>query len=570
MNFAKILKDAQKKAGFDEQFSLALKIAEPKFGDWQLNGALAYAKKAGMNPREVAQKFVEALEVDTKLVQVNVSGPGFINFTFTPQALVAQLADLSDAQKLSPMTRAGQKVLMEYGSPNVGKQMHIGNFRSYNIGEAISRIVEFCGAKVHRDNHLGDWGTQFGYLIWAIKNDPKALAEDDPNPLKTIDRLYKEANAKAKEDPHVLDAVRAELAKLQAGDAENMALWKKLLGITLNALEKFHTSFGTRYDTIYGESHYNDRFERVYAELQETGLAKMDDGALVVFHPEHPRFKEQPFIVKKSDGAGNYATSDLATMLLRSEMKVDFIYIVVDFRQSDHFDQLWLTTQKWFKAKGYHLPAFEHVAFGMILGEDGKPIKTRSGESVKLMEVLDEAVERARKVVDEKNPELPEAERAKIAEVVGIDAVRYADLAQNRTSDYQFSWDKLLSFEGNTAPYMLYAVARLNSLFEKLNRSPQETFADVTTLETPGEIALARKLIQAPYAISLAAADLRPHFLATYLYELTGAFGGFYNSERLQGEPTDVQNRRLMLCAKTLLVLETGLHLLGLKTVKRM
>ena len=571
MTLSDAIAAAVKKVGFEDSFSIALKIAEPKYGDLQLNGALAYAKAHGMNSREVAQKLVDALEIDKSQITTTIAGAGFINFSYTPKALAEAVKEFKKAEDLSPRTRLKENVVVEYGSPNVGKQMHIGNFRSYKIGEAIARIIEFCGSKVHRDSHPGDWGTTFGYLIWAIKKDPHALPENDPNPLAAIDRLYKETNAKAGNDPKIMSEVRAELAKLQSGDSENHHLWEKIVKLTLKSAAEFEALFGIHYDTVLGESFYNDKFDQVYEELQETGLAKIDQGALCVFHPEHPRFKTQPEIVRKSDGAGNYVTSDLATMLHRvKEFKADAIYIVVDFRQSDHFEQLYLTTKKWFAAKGYHVPRFQHVSFGTILGEDNKPLKTRSGESVKLRDVLNEATERARKIVEEKNPTLPENEKKNIAEVVGIGTLRYADLSQNRTSDYQFNWDKLLSFEGNTAPYLLYAVARIHSLFEKLGRKTTEEFGSVETLTSEAEIALARKLIQAPHHIALAAADLRSHYLATYLYELTGLFSHFYNSDPIKDQPADIQNRRLLLAQKTLLALETGLHLLGLKTVRRM
>lgn len=571
MDFSASLSAAVKKAGFDDTFSTALKIAEPKFGDLQLNSCLAYAKNHGMNPREVAKKFVEAFQIDKSQIQVSIAGPGFINFTFTPTALVAAIKEFQKADDLSPKTRVGEKIVLDYGAPNVGKQMHIGNIRSYNIGESINRLLRFCGANVHCDNHIGDWGTTFGFIIYAMKQKNFKFSDNDPDVLTTIDLLYKEGRRLGEESPAIMDAIRQELVKLQNGDPENTELWRKIVTATVDAIECLHRQLDIKFDSTYGESFYSNKVERVYKELTETGLAKVNDGALVVFHTEHPRFKEQPFIVRKSDGAANYASTDLATMLFRVEsLKAQSVYILADARQIDHMEQLWLTTQKWFKAKGYKLPNFVHIYWGTIQGDDGKPLKTRSGESIKLRDVLNEAVERARKIVDEKNPELPEVERAQIAAAVGIGALRYADLAQNRTSDYQFNWDKLLSFEGNTAPYLLYAVARIYSIFNKLGRSPNEVLTNIQTLQTPGEISLARKLIQAPAMIALATTDLRPHYLATYLYELTGVFSSFYNSDHIQGESPEVQDRRLFLAQKTLLVLETGLHLLGLKTVKRM
>ncbi len=571
MDFSSLLQAAAKKAGFDDSFSTDLKLSEPKFGDWQLNGALAYAKAHGLNPREVAQKFVEALALDPAKIKVSIAGPGFVNFTFTPTALAEELSGLRNATDVTPPLFKGQKILLDYGSPNLGKELHIGHFRAYNIGIAVGNLLEACGATLRRDNHYSDWGTTFGYIIYALKKTGATLDANDAEVIAKLEALYKSANAEAKENPAVTEAARAETARLQSGDPENTALWKKIVSVNLAALKRFHQKFGARYDTLLGESFYNDKLERVYRELTELGLAKLDDGALVIFHPEHPRFKTQPFIIRKSDGAANYASTDLATMLYRVEVeRAARIYIVTDARQADHFEQLWLTVQKWFTAKGYPLPVFAHISHGTIMGEDGRPLKTRSGENVKLRELLEEAVERAAKIVEEKNPSLSAAEKAHIAEVIGGDAIRYADLAQNRTSDYQFVWDRLLSFEGNTAPYLLYAIARIYSLFEKLGRSLNTDLGRIATLQTDSEIALARKLLQASHFIGLAAADLRPHYLCTYLYELAGVFSAFYNSDHIQGEPPEVQTRRLFLAQKALLVLETGMHLLGLETLKKM
>jgi arginyl-tRNA synthetase len=311
----------------------------------------------------------------------------------------------------------------------------------------------------------------------------------------------------------------------------------------------------------------------VYNELTKLGLAEESQGALVVFHPEHPRFKTQPFIIRKSDGASNYASTDLATMLYRVEhFKADAIVVLTDTRQSDHFEQLWLTTQKWFAKTGRKLPRFEHVTFGSILGEDGKAIKTRSGDPIKLKDLLAEAEARAFAIVTEKSPELPETERRDIANAVGVGAVRYADLVQNRSSDYVFAWDKILSFDGNTAPYLLYAVARIRSIFRKQNIEPKDAAsgAGATPPETPGELALARKLASFASALKLTTTTLRPHFLCIYLYELAGEFSSFYTADKVLVDDPAVRARRLLLCARTLLVLETGLRLLGLRPLSRM
>jgi arginyl-tRNA synthetase len=450
--------------------------------------------------------------------------------------------------------------------------MHVGHLRSAVIGEAICRLLDFSGAKVIRDNHVGDWGTQFGKLIWAYRRhlDPAALARD---PLEEFERLYKVGNAAAEADPAVLDAARAELVKLQAGDAANLAVWQKINDVSLAAFQVIYDQLGIKFDVMLGESFYNPQVERIYRELTECGLATVSEGALVVFHPEHPRFKDQPFIIRKSDGAANYASTDLATILYRAEhFHADAAIYVIDSRQSDHCQQLFLTAKKWFAHRGWKLPYLEHTAFGTVLGEDGKPLKTRSGENIRLRDLLAEAEARAFALVSEKSTDLSEAERRAIAAVVGIGSVQYADLAQNRSSDYVFAWDKMISLEGNTAAYLLYAGARIHSIFRKLGATPGDaaTEAAASPLETPAEFALARKLVKFPDAIRIATDSLRPHFLSLYLYELAGEFSAFYNADKVAVDDPAVRARRLLLCARTLLVLETGLNLLGLRTLTRM
>jgi arginyl-tRNA synthetase len=450
--------------------------------------------------------------------------------------------------------------------------MHVGHLRSAVIGEAISRLLAFTGARVVRDNHIGDWGTQYGKLIWACKRhlDEAAIELD---PIAEFERLYKLGNTAAEADPKVMDEARAELVKLQAGDPENLALWRRINTASLAAFQVIYDRLGIRFDETLGESFYNDKVERVYSELAACAVSSESDGAQVVFHPEHPRFKTQPMIVRKSDGAANYATTDLATILYRTEhFHADCILYVVDKRQGDHFEQLFLTAAKWFGKSGRKLPRLVHVDFGTVLGENGKPLKTRTGDNIKLRDLLDEAAERAYLLVTEKSPDFPEDERRKIAEIVGVGSVQYADLSQNRASDYLFSWDKMISLEGNTAAYLLYALARIRSIFRRHGLAcgdpAAEAGADV--FQTPGEIALARKLVKFADTIRLATETLCPHFLCLYLYELAGEFSSFYNADKVIVDDPVVRARRLLLCARTLLVLETGLGLLGLRTLERM
>ncbi len=573
------LKAAAGAAGLeDTAFVPEVKTADPRHGDFQANGVLGYAKTRKLNPRGVAEKLVAALSPEIQAgYEVSIAGPGFINFTVRPILLTAWMSHYASREALAMGAAAvspirGQTWIIDYSSPNTAKQMHVGHLRSAVIGEAISRLVAFGGAKVIRDNHIGDWGTQFGKLIWAYKRelDPIELARD---PLEEFERLYKAGNVAAEADVVVMDAARAELVKLQAGDTENLAIWKKINDVSLAAFQPIYDQLGIRFDVTLGESFYNNQVERIYRELTDCGLAVESQGALVVFHHDHSRFKDQPFLIRKSDGAANYASTDLATILYRVEhFHVDAAIYVIDSRQSDHCQQLFLTAAKWFEKTGRRLPRLEHTAFGTVLGEDGKPLRTRSGEHIRLKALLVEAADRAYTLVSEKSGELPEAERRAIAEIVGVGSVQYADLSQNRSSDYVFAWDKMISLEGNTAAYLLYAVARIHSIFRKQNLTPgaPATEAAASALETPAEIALARRLVKFADALRLATETLRPHFLGLYLYELAGEFSSFYNADKVAVEDPAVRARRLALCARTLLILETGLNLLGLRTLTRM
>ena len=569
------LRKAAAAAGI-EGFEPGVRTADARHGDFQANGVLAAAKRMGKPPRGVAEAIAAQLEEPVlSSYAVSVAGPGFINFAAQPTALLAWLRAYRSGEDLAAGAAAahrGQTWVVDYSSPNAAKQMHVGHLRSAVIGEALCRILAFTGAKVVRDNHLGDWGTQYGKLIWACKRgiDEAALAKD---PIAEFERLYKAGNAAAEADPAVLEEARAELVRLQSGDPESMALWRRINSASLAAFQKLYDRLGIKFDETLGESFYNDKVERVYRELAADGISTESEGAQVVFHPEHPRFKTQPMIVRKSDGAANYATTDLATILYRAEhFRADHVLYVVDKRQSDHFEQLFLTAKKWFARRALRLPRLEHVDFGTVLGENGRPLKTREGDNIKLQELLDEASERAFALVTSKSPEFPEAERRAVAEVVGVGSVQYADLSQNRASDYVFSWDKMISLEGNTAAYLLYAVARIRSIFRKnavAGPSPAAESA-ATGFETPGELALARRLFKFPDALRLAAETLSPHFLCLYLYELAGEFSSFYNADKVIVDEPAVRARRLLLCGRTLLVLETGLGLLGLRTLERM
>ena len=564
-------------AGMDPgAFQPGVRTSDPRHGDFQANGVLGAAKRAGKPPRPVAEALVAALPASIlEGFEVAVAGPGFINFTARPGLLLGWLErhrTEGDLAAGAAAAHAGENWVVDYSSPNTAKQMHVGHLRSAVIGEAIARLLAFTGARVVRDNHVGDWGTQYGKLIWACKRhlDEAALAAD---PIEEFERLYKLGNNAAEADAAVMDEARAELVKLQAGDPESLALWRRINEASMAAFARIYERLGIRFDVTLGESFYNDKLEPVYRELAQYGVSEESQGAQVVFHPEHPRFKSQPFMVRKSDGAANYATTDLATVLYRVEhFRANCVLYVVDKRQGDHFEQLFLTVDKWFRRRGQPVPRLVHVDFGTVLGENGKPLKTRTGDNIKLKDLLDEAAERAFALVSEKSPDFPEDERRRIAEIVGVGSVQYADLSQNRSSDYLFSWDKMISLDGNTAAYLLYALARIRSIFRKQGIAcgdpAAEAGADV--FQTPGEVALARKLVKFADALRLSSETLSPHFLCLYLYELAGEFSTFYNADKVIGAEPAVRARRLLLCSRTLLVLETGLHLLGLRTLERM
>lgn len=569
--------------GFNSDFKPEVRPADPKFGDFQANGVLGHAKQNKVNPRALAQKLLEKAQnsqfFDSNSVTLSLAGPGFINFKLSNEYLwnwLKRFKSEEDFKQGARTLQSGRKIIIDYPSANTAKQAHIGHLRPMVIGEAIARLLDFCGAETVRDNHIGDWGTNFGTLIMKIKRDGIELNKLGDNALAELDQLYKDGSQLEKEMPELRDISRNELVKLQQGDPENQTLWEQIVSISMDAFDHLFKQMGVRVDIALGESFYRNKVDRIYKELIEHDIAEESKGALVVWHDEIKKFardneRPYPFNIRKQDGASNYASTDLATILYRvEELKAEEVIYLTDSRQQDHFQQLFLTTEKWFRASNYSLPVMKHIWWGTILGPDKKPFKTKSGESIKLQSLLDEARERALKVVSEKNPDLPVEERREIAEAVGIGALKYADLSSNRTQDYVFDWDRMLSFEGNTAPYLLYAVARINSIFRKANLDSDDIHPESGSLETDSETNLARQLMGFANALELTLNDLRPHFLSNYLYELAGAYSSFYNSDKIMVEDSTVQARRLLLCARTRSVLKTGLDLLGLTSLERM
>ena len=533
-----------------------LRAADPKFGDYQANGIMTVAKARNENPRALAEKIIQQLDVTGICEPPTIAGPGFINFKLKPVFVAAQITGASrDERHGVPVVAKPKTIVIDFSSPNVAKPMHVGHIRSTILGDTLARIGKFLGHRVITDNHIGDWGTQFGMLIigWKQYRNDAALAAD---PIGELERLYKFINDK----PELRDAAKAELVKLQQGDAENLAIWQKIIELSKQEFEKIYRRLGVSFDHTFGESFYNPMLPAVVADLRHCGLATESDGAFCIFFPG----QDSPLIVQKADGAFLYGTTDLATLKYRiTEWQPDEIVYVTDARQQLHFKQVFAAAAKWFPA----VPDLRHVFFGSILGEDGKPLKTRSGQNVKLGELLDEAEERALAVVAEKNPELPEDVRRQIARAVGIGAIKYADLSQNRTTDYIFSWDKMLAMNGNTAPYLQYAYVRVQSIFRKAG----DTTGDApVTLAHPTELDLAKHILRFSDTLEAVLADDKPNWLTGYLYDLAGKFSVFYaNCPVIQSaEPT--RSSRLILCRLTADIMKRGLNLLGIDVIEQM
>jgi arginyl-tRNA synthetase len=560
--------------------------ADARFGDYQTNAAMVLAKALKTNPRQLATSILGKLEVADCCETPTIAGAGFINFTLRPDFITERLAAIASDEKLGvPQPARPRKFVVDFSSPNVAKPMHVGHIRSTILGDSIARIAEFIGHSVVRDNHLGDWGTQFGMLLvgWKTLLNREALEADA---IREMERLYKTISAQTKEDASVQEAARGELVKLQNGDPENLAIWHEMIRLSQVQFDSIYARLGVRFDVTLGESFYNPWLKEVVAELIERGIARESDGAICVFSDRTLPEKEDPFLIQrdgewtdipaliqKADGAANYTTTDLATMQYRlREFAPDEIVILTDGRQQHHFHQLFAIFRRWHPELTDKV-RLSHVWFGAILGDDGKPFKTRSGETIKLADLLDEAEERALKTVTEKNPELPETERREIARIVGLGAVKYADLLPNRQSDYTFSWDKMLSFQGNTAPYLQYSTVRIRSIFRKaaeLENTPLTPQLSALNLSEPAELILAKKLLAFGEVVPLVLDDFRPNLLANYLYELAATFHSFFEACPVLKSEGDLRASRLALCDLTLRILQRGLSLLGIEAPDRM
>jgi arginyl-tRNA synthetase len=580
---SKRLSDAMAAAGLQDAGELT-PATDRRFGDYQTNAALVLGKQRGENPRELAERIVGQLKVGDLCEPPMIAGPGFINFTLRPGAVAEKTASILGDERLGVVeTESPRRIVVDFGSPNVAKPMHVGHIRSTVLGDALARIATFLGHEVVRDNHIGDWGTQFGMVIYGWKNllDQRALQQ---HPLAEIVRIYKETNALATSDPQIREACRQELVKLQAGDKENIDIWNECVALSMQDFEHVYELLDIHYDIQCGESFYNDRLPGIVERLLKSGIAEISEGAVVVFFRDIPELADKPCIIRKRDGGFNYATTDIATVDYRlDDLKADSVWYVVGAPQTLHFKQIFEIARR----QGYQAD-LRHITFGSILGEDRKLMKTRSGENVPLRGLLEEACKRARKIIDEKNPDLSEAEKIDVAQTIGIGAVKYADLSQYRMTDYVFSWEKMLSLQGNTAPYLQNAYVRIRSIFRKAGESPvvppqqrvkeqanyrkmgHKPVATGLVLTNPAEINLAKRLCQFAEIVPQVLNDFRPNILANYLFEVANSFHTFYEACPVLKSDEPARSSRLALCDLTAQVLCRGLDLLGIKVPEKM
>jgi arginyl-tRNA synthetase len=530
------------------------------FGDYQSNFAMSSARALKRNPREIASALTDELSKEKCFEKVEVAGPGFINMTLKKEYLEEQVCD-----GIAPAKEISHKgvVIIDYSSPNIAKPMHVGHLRSTVIGDSLKRIFQFLGYQVIADSHLGDWGTQFGKLIVAYRRwlDPEAYKK---NPVEELEKIYIRFEQETEKDPGLPEAARQELVKLQNHDPDNLALWEEFVQISLEEYSRLYQELDIHFDTMYGESHYHPLMPDIIRELKEKQVARESEGALVVFFEEEENL--HPCIIQKKDGAFLYATSELACIAFRARhYKVDRMVYVTDARQESHFKQVFKIAMR----LGWDFELV-HVTFGLMGLKEGH-FSTRKGNVIKLKDLISEAVTRARQVVDEKNPDLNDTDKEEVARVVGIGAVKYADLSQNRTSNVIFDWDKMLSFEGNTAPYLQYTYARIQSLRRKAEESglllPEGNVLDIVN---ESERTLAISLLQFPYSVHKAAEAYRPNIVADQLFDIAQKYNTFYNSLPVLKEDEPTALSRLQLSVKTAEVLKVGLRLLGIKTVERM
>ncbi|HBS5695794.1 TPA: arginine--tRNA ligase [Klebsiella variicola] len=546
--------------------------AKVQFGDYQANGVMAVAKKLGMAPRQLAEQVLSHLDLNGIANKVEIAGPGFINIFLDPAFLADNVNRALQSERLGVTKPQAQTIVVDYSAPNVAKEMHVGHLRSTIIGDASVRTLELLGHKVIRANHVGDWGTQFGMLIAYLEKQQQENAGEMA--LADLEGFYREAKKHYDEDEAFAERARSYVVKLQGGDQYFLQMWRKLVDITMsqNQITYDRLNVTLTRDDVMGESLYNPMLPGIVADLKAKGLAVESEGATVVFLDEYKNKEGEPMgvIIQKKDGGYLYTTTDIACAKYRYEtLHADRVLYYIDSRQHQHLMQAWTIVRK----AGYvpdSVP-LEHHMFGMMLGKDGKPFKTRAGGTVKLADLLDEALERARRLVAEKNPDMSADELENLAKVVGIGAVKYADLSKNRTTDYVFDWDNMLAFEGNTAPYMQYAYTRVLSVFRKAGIDENAMNDAPVVIAEDREAQLAARLLQFEETLSVVAREGTPHVMCAYLYDLAGLFSGFYeHCPILSAESEETRNSRLKLALLTAKTLKLGLDTLGIETVERM
>ena len=562
---------AMQAAGIPDDCSPTLALSgKPQFGDYQANGAMGAAKRLKTNPRELAQNILDNLDLEGIADKLEIAGPGFINIYLSDKFLATSLADSASTVANNPNP---QTIVVDYSSPNLAKEMHVGHLRSTIIGDAIARVLEYQGHKVVRQNHMGDWGTQFGMLIAELEQQ-LSEGEQAELALNDLEVFYQQSKKHFDEDPEFADTARAYVVKLQSGDKHCRTLWQKFIQVSVaHNLDIYQQlNVGLNEDHIMPESAYNDDLQNVLDDLTAKGLAVESDGAKVVFLEELADKNGEPsvMIVQKSGGGFLYATSDLAAMRYRiNKLQADRILYSIDARQSLHMKQVFTAARK----AGYAPQSvdLEHHPFGTMMGKDGKPFKTRSGGTVKLADLLVEAVERAERLLRDKNTDLSDEAIKLIARKVGIGAIKYADLSKTRTNDYIFDWDAMMSFEGNTAPYLQYAYTRIRSIFRKANIDPQSFNAEINIVE-PQEKALAMKLLQFEEVVDQVASEGYPHILCNYVYELASAFMSFYEHCPIlkEGVAEQSQQSRLQLSKQASETIAKGLDLVGIEVMEKM
>lgn len=547
--------------------------AKVQFGDYQANGMMAVAKKLGMAPRQLAEQVLTHLDLSGIASKVEIAGPGFINIFLEPAFLAEQVQQALASDRLGVSQPTRQTIVVDYSAPNVAKEMHVGHLRSTIIGDAAVRTLEFLGHHVIRANHVGDWGTQFGMLIAWLEKQQQENAGDMA--LADLEGFYRDAKKHYDEDEAFAERARNYVVKLQSGDTYFREMWRKLVDITMtqNQITYDRLNVTLTRDDVMGESLYNPMLPGIVADLKAKGLAVESEGATVVFLDEFKNKEGDPMgvIIQKKDGGYLYTTTDIACAKYRYEtLHADRVLYYIDSRQHQHLMQAWIGIVR----KAGYVPdsvPLEHHMFGMMLGKDGKPFKTRAGGTVKLADLLDEALERARRLVAEKNPDMPADELEKLANAVGIGAVKYADLSKNRTTDYIFDWDNMLAFEGNTAPYMQYAYTRVLSVFRKADIDEQALASAPVIISEDREAQLAARLLQFEETLTVVAREGTPHVMCAYLYDVAGLFSGFYeHCPILSAENDAVRNSRLKLAQLTAKTLKLGLDTLGIETVERM